>query len=387
MDETNFRLKQGVNMKLRAGLAICVMLLGSVAAVGSAWAQGRILTAEAPFRVISRANSTTGTNDAFSMLAADRSQLVRVPGAEWLQLQFSNFNLGWSTLRIRDLDTGELQTFTQAQLEAWEGRTAMFNSSRLRISIDRVQNERQRVFYQLEQIRVGESINSNTDTDVVIQTICGTDNRVASTERRVGRLVPVGCTAWIVGNNLFLTAGHCVASRATTLQFNVPASQTSGALVAPATRDQYAVVQSSIVSRNSGIGNDWALFRVAANTQTGLLPRQAQGSQFSLANNRTPTNARITGFGTDTGVTNQTNQIHTGPFGSFSGTSARYSVDTTGGNSGSPVASAATGVAIAIHTNGGCTASGGANSGTSFRNTTLWNAIRNTGDPGLILNP
>jgi V8-like Glu-specific endopeptidase len=371
-------------MKLRRiGLAICVMLLGSVAAAGSAWAQGEILTAEAPFRVISRANSTTGTNGAFSMLAADRPQLVRVPGAEWLQLQFSNFNLGWSTLRIRDLDTGELQTFTQAQLEAWEGRTAMFNSSRLRISVDLARNERQRVFYQLEQISVGEV----SDTDIVIQSICGTDNRVASTERRVGRLVPVGCTAWIVGNNLFLTAGHCVASRATTLQFNVPASQTSGALVAPATRDQYAVVQSSIVSRNSGIGNDWALFRVAANTQTGLLPRQAQGSQFSLANNRTPTNARITGFGTDTGVTNQTNQIHTGPFGSFSGTSARYSVDTTGGNSGSPVASAATGVAIAIHTNGGCTASGGANSGTSFRNTTLWNAIRNTGDPGLILNP
>jgi V8-like Glu-specific endopeptidase len=373
-------------MKLRIGLAICVMALGSVATAGSAWAQGQILTAEAPFRVISRANSTTGTNGAFSMLAADRPQLVQVRGAEWLQLQFSSFNLGWSTLRIRDLDTGELQTFTQAQLEAWEGRTAMFNSSRLRISVDRAQNERQRVFYQLDQIRVGD----RNDTDIVIgpQSICGTDNRVASTERRVGRIVPVGCTAWIVGNNLFLTAGHCVAGgRATTLQFNVPASQPSGALVNPGIRDQYSVVQSSIVSSNAGIGSDWALFRVAANTTSGLLPRQAQGSQFSLSNNRTPTNARITGFGTDTGVTNQTNQIHTGPFGAFSGTRATYSVDTTGGNSGSPVASSASDVAIAIHTNGGCTANGGANSGTSFRNTTLWNAIRNTGDPGLILNP
>jgi trimeric autotransporter adhesin len=373
-------------MKLRAGLAICMMLFGSVAATGSAWAQGEILTAEAPFRVISRANSTAGTNAAFSMLAADRPQLLRVPDAEWLQLQFSNFNLGWSTLRIRDLDTGELQTFTQAQLEAWEGRTAMFNSSRLRISVDLARNERQRVFYQLDQIRVGES-NSGPGTDVGIESICGTDNRVASTDTRVGRLVPVGCTAWIVGNNLFLTAGHCVASGATTLQFNVPASQSNGALVNPGTRDQYSVVQSSIRSSNAGIGNDWALFRVAANTQTGLLPRQAQGRQFSLANNRTPTNARITGFGTDTGTANQTNQVHTGPFSAFSGTSATYAVDTTGGNSGSPVASSSSDVAIAIHTNGGCTASGGVNSGTSFRNTTLWNAIRNTGDPGLILNP
>lgn len=373
-------------MKLRVGMAICVMLLGSVAATGSAWAQGQILTAEAPFRVISRANSTAVTNGAFSMLAADRPQLVRVPDAAWIQLQFSNFNLGWSTLRIRDLDTGELQTFTQAQLEAWEGRTAMFNSSRLRISVDLARNERQRVFYQLEQIRVGE-ISRGPNTDVGIESICGTDNRVASTDARVGRLVPVGCTAWIVGNNLFLTAGHCVASGATTLQFNVPASQSNGALVNPAARDQYAVVQSSIRSSNTGIGNDWALFRVAANTQTGLLPRQAQGRQFSLANNRTITTARITGFGTDTGVTNQTNQVHTGPFSAFSGTSATYAVDTTGGNSGSPVASSSSDVAIAIHTNGGCTASGGVNSGTSFRNTTLWSAIRNSGDAGLILNP
>jgi V8-like Glu-specific endopeptidase len=372
-------------MKLRVGLAICVMLLGSAATAGSAWAQGEILTAEAPFRVISRANSTKATTGAFSMLAADSPQLVRVPGAEWLQLQFGDFNLGWSTLRIRDLDTGEVQTFTQAQLAAWEGRTAMFNSSRLRISVDLARNERQRVFYQLEQIRVGEP--NDRGTDVVIQSICGTDNRVASTEARVGRLVPVGCTAWIVGNNLFLTAGHCVASGATTLQFNVPASQPNGALVNPGTRDQYSVVQSSIVSRNAGIGNDWALFRVAANTQSGLLPRQAQGRQFSLSNNRTPANARITGFGTDAGVTNQTNQIHTGLFSAFSGTSATYAVDTTGGNSGSPVVSSASDVAIAIHTNGGCTASGGVNSGTSFRNTTLWNAIRNTGDAGLILNP
>lgn len=374
-------------MKFRVGLTICAMLIGAVAATGSAWAQGEILTAEMPFRVISRANSTTGTNGAFSMLAADRPQLVRVPDAAWIQLQFSNFNLGWSTLRIRDLDTGELQTFTQAQLEAWEGRSGVFNSSRLRISVDLAQNERQRVYYQLDEIRVGEVIDRAPVTNIGIKSICGTDNRVASTDVRVGRLVPVGCTAWIVGSNLFLTAGHCVASGATTLQFNVPASQPDGRLVNPGVSDQYSVVQSSIVSSNNGIGNDWALFRVATNTQTGLLPRQAQGGQFSLANNRDITNARIIGFGTDTGAANQTQQVHTGPFRAFSGTAATYAVDTTGGNSGSPVFSAASGVAIAIHTNGGCTASGGANSGTSFRNTTLWNAIRNTGDPGLILNP
>jgi len=368
-------------MRFRRGLAIGVLLLGSVAAAGSAWAQGQILTAESPFSTITRENSIAGTNGAFSVLAADNPQVVRVPNALWLQLQFSDFNLGRSTLRIQDLKTGEVQTFTQAQLEAWEGRTAMFNSNRLRISVDVARNERERVFYQLENVLAGEP-------SIGIQSICGVDNRVASTEPRVGRLAPVGCTAWIVGDNLFLTAGHCISARTTTLQFNVPASQANGANVAPGVRDQYSVVQSSIVSRNGGIGNDWALFSVAPNTQTGLLPRQAQGAQFSLANNRNPVSGvRITGFGTDTGATNQTNQTHSGAFVGFNGTSARYMADTTGGNSGSPVFSIVSGVASGIHTNGGCSANGGANSGTTFRNTTLWNALVNSGDPGLILNP
>lgn len=379
-------------MKLRLGLAICGVLLGSVAATGSALAQGKILTAEAPYRVISRANSTEGTTAAFSKLAADSPQFVQVADATWLQLKFGSFNLGWSTLQIRDLESGELQTFTQAQLEAWEGRTAMFNSKQLLVSIERAPNERQSVYYELEGIIAGQPTTTKSRFNVNIggvgtETVCGTDNRVASTDRRVGRLVPVGCTAWIVGNNTFITAGHCAAAGLSMLQFNVPASQTNGRIVNPAASNQYAVVQSSIVFRNNGIGNDWAVFRVAANTQTGLLPRQAQGQQFALSNNRTFANVRVTGFGTDTGVTNQTNQTHAALFRTFSGTSATYVVDTTGGNSGSPVFSTTSNTAVAIHTNGGCTATGGANSGTSFRNATLWNAIVNTGDAGLILNP
>jgi V8-like Glu-specific endopeptidase len=345
--------------------------------------------------VISKATASAATSGAFQMLAADRPQLVQVSDAAWLQLKFGSFNLGSSTLKISDLDTGDVQTFTQSQLEAWEGRTAMFNSTRLLVSVERAAGERQAPYYELDGILAGEVSTTKTRPGLNLniggvgtQSICGTDNRVASTDRRVGRMVPVGCTAWIVGNNLFLTAGHCVAgTSATTLQFNVPQSQTTGRIVNPAACQQYAIVQSSIVSRNGGIGNDWALFRVAANTTTGLLPRQAQGQQFSLSNNRTFANVRVTGFGTDTGVTNQTNQTHAGLFRAFSGTSATYAVDTTGGNSGSPVFSTTSNAAVAIHTNGGCTANGGVNSGTSFRNTTLWNAIVNTRDAGLILNP
>src|SRR5690606_40921165 len=59
-----------------------------------------------------------------------------------------------------------------------------------------------------------------------------------------------------------------------------------------------------------------------------------------------------------------------------SGTTMRYQVDTTGGNSGSPVIDEATGEAVGVHTHGGCTTAGtGSNSGTSLFNTAFWAAV------------
>jgi S1-C subfamily serine protease len=55
----------------------------------------------------------------------------------------------------------------------------------------------------------------------------------------------------------------------------------------------------------------------------------------------------------------------------------RYQVDTTGGNSGSPVFNEDTGEAIGIHTHGGCDYSGGYNSGTAVHNSGLANALAN----------
>jgi hypothetical protein len=78
---------------------------------------------------------------------------------------------------------------------------------------------------------------------------------------------------------------------------------------------------------------------------------------------------RITGYGTDTtpATASQTNQTSTGPYVTTVGTSIRYAVDTMGGNSGSPIIFEATGVAVGVHTHGGCTSTpGSANSGTSL---------------------
>ena len=98
-----------------------------------------------------------------------------------------------------------------------------------------------------------------------LEAICGaTDDRVASNNPRSGRIMPVGCTGWLIDGGALLTAGHCTGATMQTVEFNVPASQANGTTVAPPVRDQYRVIAGSIVTQNTGIGNDWAIFTVAA---------------------------------------------------------------------------------------------------------------------------
>ena len=81
--------------------------------------------------------------------------------------------------------------------------------------------------------------------------------------------MPIGCTGWIIEGGALLTAGHCIGANTQTVEFNVPASLPNGTTQAPGVLDQYRVVASSIVSANTGIGNDWAMFRVCRTPRQG----------------------------------------------------------------------------------------------------------------------
>ena len=80
------------------------------------------------------------------------------------------------------------------------------------------------------------------------ESICfGTDDRVRSFDARVRRFSPVGCTAWLVAEDVFVTAGHCVDFAPSALpdgyfvEFNVPLSAPDGVSVRSAPEDVYAV--------------------------------------------------------------------------------------------------------------------------------------------------
>jgi V8-like Glu-specific endopeptidase len=215
--------------------------------------------------------------------------------------------------------------------------------------------------------------------------LCGADNRVPSTDQRQGRLMPIGCTAWLINDatHCFISAGHCFPTGTNTgvVQFNVPLSTGTGITVNPPPEDQFPVQPESVQSTHGGaIGSDASYFGTSPNT-LGQTAFQRQGAFYTLAASAAMTAGqpiRITGYGTTSSPVsptwNQVQKTHTGPFVLRSGTRITYQVDTTGGNSGSPIVDDTTGLAIGIHTHAGCTATAG-NQGTAIDFGTLQNYL------------
>ncbi len=301
--------------------------------------------------------------------------IIKVPGAPWLRLHFSDVELGANSyITVTSLFDQAQQDLDADALAQWQNTSAYFNGDALEITLHVAPGD-QDVFVQMNEIMVGEQGESFTQ--------CGpTDDRVPSSDARTGRLLSIGCTAWLIADGRFVSAGHCTASAGSTntMQFNVPASLPSGTIQHPGPEDQYTVDDATIISVNGGVGNDWGVFGTFINTTTGLTAIQAQGAWFNLAQDLGPPTIRITGYGVDSGTANQTQQTHAGPNAGSSGTTMRYQTDTTGGNSGSPVIDDANNIAVGVHTHGGCsTGGGGNNNGTSTFNTAFWAEVGNVG--------
>ena len=242
--------------------------------------------------------------------------------------------------------------------------------------------------------------------DLTSSSICGDiDDRVPSTDVRMGRIG--GCTGWLISEDVFIQAGHCgTPSSSTRIHFVYGTGSATP-------ENQYAVDVSSYQGVNGGVGNDWGAGRLLPNSVTGKLPGVAQSEKcgspgcgwFNLGDVPTSTsgnNIRITGYGT-ADVDSRSQKTHVGALTTIGGTYIRYVPDTTvsssdiiiaelffcsflltlytsnyslsslfqyvyislqGGNSGSPVVHEETGLAIGVHTHGGCSATGGSNQGT-----------------------
>jgi V8-like Glu-specific endopeptidase len=312
-------------------------------------------------------DGTLGTNPVEILIGT--IELHNIP---WLQLHFSNLNLGQeSYIIIKSLYDDHWQKLNAFSMKQWNNYSAFFNGNAVEIKLFLAPTDKQ-VFINIDEINVGEWYQGDP-----IESQCGpTDDRTASNQPATARLLSIGCTAWIIPNGKFATAGHCLdGSGAAVVEFNVPLSLPDGTLQHPGPEDQYSVNVSTKIFTNGGIGNDWGVFEVYPNSVTGLMPKQAQNAYWPLVQDLGPDSIRITGYGVDDGTANQTQQTHIGPNAGSSGTTMRYVTDTEGGNSGSPVIDGLTNSAVGVHTHGGCSASGGNNNGTSTFHAAFWAAV------------
>ncbi len=322
--------------------------------------------------------------------------IVSVPGANAMRVAFSTWHLGArSRVVLRSLMDGHVQHLAAGPMEKWFVGSAFFNGDAVEVSLEVAPGD-QGVFVVVAGALAEEP------SPATPRSICGTtDNRVASTNPRVGRIPAsdpsgcdggLGCTAWILSNGALITAGHCGPGNGTLIEFNVPLSNADGSLNHPGPQDSYLVDGASIINANTGNLNDWSIFQVEPNTETNLLPVIAQGAFFrGTIDDQNPANARVTGFGYDdspTGSCNWVNthkaqQTHAGEYIGYFDNGAterfhQYRADTRAASSGSPVIIDGTTLTLGVHTNGGCAGENpeeGQNLGPSFRNTAFRGAV------------
>ena len=316
------------------------------------------------------------------------TKTIRIKDAAWLRLYFDRLTLAHdvvgntsSILRITSEKDGAVQLLDAVTARQWTQSSAYFNGDAVKLELLAHPNSR------LNRVSVDYADVGEVPEVRLSRTICDAlDDRTLSTDIRVGRTLPGGCTAWLVNDlqNCLLTAGHCQAS-ADVIEFNVPVSNPDGSYNHPGPEDQYPVDPASVQFVNGGVGNDWCTFGCFPNANTGLTAFEAQGDSFEL---ELPDPVgrddviRITGHGTTYAPVdpsfNGAQKTHTGPHSSFNGSALGYRTDTTGGNSGSPVILENTGKAIGIHTHGGCSTGGeGSNSGTGANNIQFQIALAN----------
>jgi hypothetical protein len=344
-----------------------------------------------PYAVDSGRHDGQGTESRVSFSTA-----VASPNAAWLQLHFSAADLGQNSFVILTSaqDRGQ-QRLDARSLAAWEQQSAYFNGDRVDVELHVAPGDRG-VFIKIAEITVGDWVGGQPGGGCSWSCgICSGDDRVPSNDPRVGRITS-GCTGWIVSNGAHLTAGHCISGAGTLgmLHFNVPLSLCDGTIVNPPPEDQYPIPPSSIVGVNTSGGNDWAVFACAPNSNTGLLPAQAQAAFFRMTRDLIPPQSRVTGYGIDqsppgcTGARNQfsqTQQTDTGFFWTVPDSSTIVTgADLTCGNSGGPImfTDGSLGLGIVTRCTNSCLLDD--NDGTGFENDDLEGALDTFPGPGVV---
>lgn len=379
---------------------------------------------DAPHEVVT-VSIDSGLHDGAEAERLVFSRTIHVEGATWLRLQVADYHLGnGSYIMFTSQEDGGRQRHDSATLPEWSNWSAFFNGDTISVELFAAPGD-QGVFVRINSVVAGNELDAHqAESTESPETLCGPDNRVATTDQRTGRLrngAWAYCTAWLISNGAVLTAGHCVdrdpdregqllpdgildLGPADVIEFNVPASNANGTINFSLPQHQYPIILNTVIWNfdgvGQGLGKDWAVFRVRPVDDPqgkARLPHHEHGF-FRVSDHRPNPGdlIRISGYGIDEtppGTTmgenaaTRTNQTSTGPFVQHiqngADISLWYAVDTTGANSGSPIILANfPDRTVGIHTNGDCPPDGtSANLGTSFEVDALEIAIQRVWGP------
>ena len=284
-------------------------------------------------------NATTTTN-----LTA---VVVSHPGAPWIQLDLSRTRLSPDARLILRGGSSTQVLDAHAIAYASNGYSAVFAGDAVSVELVVVRpppvvvvvgggGRRRRRHLSGEatssRIVVSNVLVGLCDDDplVGVESICGTeDDRYPSHDARQGRIALGGsCTAWLVSESVFVTAGHCGnATGRSRVHFTFGAGPAD-------TENQYAVELSTYVRVYVGglDDPDWAVGRLLPNADTKLLPGVAQGGWYDIGTSAAAWSVgrtvRITGYGADDDPLRKlTQQTHAGTIISASTNYLRYSAD------------------------------------------------------------
>ena len=316
---------------------------------------------------------------------------VGVQDARWLRLHFEDFHLGRrSYITITSSVDGEQQRFDARSLEQWHGSSAYFDGNAVEIALF-VASRDEDVFFRLSEVSIGKKkIEENKEGSSETLLSChGPDDRVSSNDNAIGRIMPAGCTGFVASNGVYMSAGHCDhENNFDIIQFNVPDSDTDGTPNSPSVHDQYPIA-SIIDYRNNGQGDDWVVFSVHPNSNTGLLPTQTYGDYYRLMQGITLVDSiRVTGYGLDNGLKNQTQQTAMGRNNFYSGSGdviVYHNAFVEFGNSGSPIIDEKSkNVSLTIAIDAFSISGSLCNGGTTFNNNDLASAIETFPGPNTL---
>jgi hypothetical protein len=338
-------------MQKRKMLTVLACVCCALIVVQTAAAQAPLLSHVEPV-----AQQTGSLDNPTAEAAVVYEEVVDMgPATAWLWIVFEDVNLApGSYIRITSLEDGQVQTLDAEQMRMWSNRSAGFNGQSVSVELVAAPGTTGNSF------TVKQAVVSDPVPEGAPREICGTDDRVTSTEPAVGRLlVTIGasvgiCTAWIADvpaggvDKCHASAGHCIDDSVTSavLQFNVPASDPDCFINMPLVADQFAVLIPTVQSSATTTA-DWSVFECS--TSAGQTTFQHQGAALSLALASSSGQAvKGAGYGSDgdlggcvcsdpNGAASNTLQESPGTLATGDATHIEFDTDVCGGDSGSPV--------------------------------------------------